>query len=309
MTNRLEALVADAPVGSVGYVYGGDPPQPFFWHESSNNAFYISIDALNQFQRIDSLGGNPYVIPAIGLRFLALESYVSTLYKVAWRDAELNARNVSLAAPPQQPRQARKFVEKFRAVESYFSRGALRDRELALRLQEFGTLRNALFHDLTSVGNPQFVRTTFPSRVEYVTEAHLIQAAVLAIEGFAYFRLLFPGADLMPSIQVGLAYEKLDVLSAEVLLPLFEQILAAKGLSTAVACFPQVSTFQAQAARPLTLVIRHEGVMSPKPTAETPLLSKSLIDAAIAARPVDDDKFHVPNYVLRSEDGSPAESG
>ena len=39
--------------------------------------------------------------------------------------------------------------------------------------------------------------------------------------------------------------------------------------------------------------------MAPIVTAGTTLFSAAFLDSAIKARPVDDDKFEIPNYVLK----------
>ena len=295
---QLEAMDTFDPVGRTSYIFGGDPPLPLLWHESANNAFYITLDALNRFQQIDSIGGNPYVIPAIGLWFLATESYISTLYKIARRDAELTQSAERRPGSLPQLAASAKFLEELASIEEYFSQGRSVDKELALRLGEFATLRNALFHDLTTVKKPQFVRTCFTSHVENVNEAHLMQAAVLAIEAFGYFRYLFPTTDLMPSIQIGIAVEKLDVLAGEVLFPTFRDILTAKGLDSDIELNPNAVVSAARAARPLALAIKFEGPMSPRKTAGTPRISTRCIERAIASRPVDDDKFQVPAYMI-----------
>lgn len=297
---RLEAMDTFDPVGRTSYIFGDDPPLPLLWHESANNAFYITLDALNRFQQIDSIGGNPYVIPAIGLWFLATESYISTLYKVARRDAEFTKSVLSRrASPPRLPASA-KVLEKFASVEEYFSRGHSVDKELALRVGEFATLRNALFHDLTTVKKPEFVRTRFTSHVENVNEAHLMQAAVLAIEVFGYFRHLFPTTDLMPSIQIGVAVEKLDVLAGEVLFPTFRDILAAKGLDSDIELNLEAIVSAAKATCSIALAVKFDGPVSPRKTAGTPRISTQYVDRAIASRPVDNDKFQVPNYMIKT---------
>jgi hypothetical protein len=288
------------PVGRVSYIFDEDPPRPLLWHESANNAFYITLDALNRFQQVDSIGCNPYVIPAIGLWFLATESFVSTLYKIARRDAELDQARVSRIVSRLQPLKLAKFGDKLAAINEHFSHGRAVDRDLALRLGEFAAMRNALFHDLTTVKKPEFHRTRFTSHVENVNEAHLMQAAVLTIDAFGYFRHLFSTVDLMPSIQIGIAVDKLDVLAREILFPTFRDILTAKGLESDIELNPKAVVSPAKATRFLGIAVKFDGPMSPKKTADTPRISVRYVERAIASRPVDDDKFQVHTYMTKT---------
>ena len=193
--SRLEDFRESEPVGRSSYVYRGDAPRPVLWHESAHNAFYVTIDALNAFQRIQSIGGNQYSIPALGLWYLAAESFVSMHYKIAQLDLEYATQAVSLQKPPRRLVDTNKIVEKLVAVEAFY--GGTGEGMDALRKQfaEFTTLRNMIFHDLTTSRQPEFAHTIFPTRVENVNEVDLLQAAIITVNVFGYFRHVFPGAD------------------------------------------------------------------------------------------------------------------
>lgn len=165
------------------------------------------------------------------------------------------------------------------------------------RLQEFSTFRNALFHDLTT-GSPRtrYAHTRFAPRAEKCNQADLFEAMRISLEVFTYFRFLFMSADLMPSIPIGTAFEKVDKLAGEVLEPAFADILASKGLTSGSAIASQGSC-PAELRVPLQFMIRTEGAMAPTSTSrERSLAVDQYQEAAVQARPVNGDKFNVPNY-------------
>jgi hypothetical protein len=292
MASTLESYRSDLPVGRVAYIYGDLPHRPFLCHEAAINAFYITVDALTRFQTSDAIGSNTYVIPAIGLWFLATESYISTIYKVTQADYE---RHGSSAGRPK-PRVTQKLVEKYKSIEDYFAAPTPRPRAPISALGEFTALRNTLFHDLTNVKQPEFHHTLFPSHVENVNEVDLLQGMIIAIDLFTYFRTLFPKADLMPSIPVGLAFEKLDTLVGEVIFPAFEEILQAKGLTTFLKLHMGSQRIAATAPLPLYIIMRHEGAQVPTSSSIAERISDRYLREAVGRRPVEDGLFQLPNY-------------
>jgi hypothetical protein len=295
-TPTLESFRADPLVGHVGYVYGNSAPQPLLFHESANAAFYITLDALWRLQAVDVIGGNPYVIPALGLWFQATESYVSTIYKVAHADHTLRLAGSSPARNPK-PAATQRVVEKYTAIEDYFGAPEPHPDAPRVALAEFATLRNVLFHDLTGVKHPSFQHTMFSANVENVNEVDLLQAMIVSIDVFTFFRHVFPQADLMPSIQIGAAFEKLDVLADEVAFPAFREILAKKGLTTKLVLRAAVGHTAATAASPIQLIIRAAGPSAPKPSSTiAERIPQRYVAEAMNRRPVPDDLFHVPKY-------------
>lgn len=288
MTPLLEDFHDRTAVGKVAYSYAGSDPRPLLFHETATTAFYVTIDALNRFQNLDPVGASPYVIPVLALWFMAAESYVSTIYKVA----QLDAAHRGTAAITRTDRLALKYV----AIEDHFGAATPRPKTPRLELIEFCTLRNTLFHDLTGVKQPTFHHTLFPTHVENVNEVDLFQGLIVAINVFAYFRYLFPEADLMPSVSIQGAQEKIDVLAEEVLFPAFADLLAAKGLDTGLALRLGDTRITAEASAPLVFMIRYEGDSSPSTAPARPLIAWEHFNIAAAKRPVDDDKFEVPRY-------------
>jgi hypothetical protein len=55
---------------------------PFLFHNSTNTAFYMAVDALKAMQDSPVIGPTQYGIPAVNMWFLSVESMISTLYKI-----------------------------------------------------------------------------------------------------------------------------------------------------------------------------------------------------------------------------------
>jgi hypothetical protein len=227
---------------------------------------------------------------------MAAESYVSTIYKTCiWIDEQL-AQHGSRPPTGSRLRVTGKIVEKLQAVNEWVARDCPPNPPTT-RLQEFATFRNALLHDLTTPApKTSYAHTHFAPRAEKCNQADLMQALNIAVETFGCFRCLFAGADLMPSVGIGPAAEKLDTLSDEVLHPAFAEILAAKRLTCGVKPM-RPEACPAELPIHMQFLIRTHG-----PTAETTARGDRLVadvhhDRAVAARPVSDTQFQIPNYV------------
>jgi hypothetical protein len=290
MTERLEDFRDQVPVGTTGYIYGGSEVRPLLFHETAQTAFFVTIDALNRFQAYDFIGANSYVVPTIGLWFQAMESYISTAHKVAQLDANLRGTTPAL--------ESKTLPSKFAAIEEHFGAALPGPDKPRLAFIEFCTLRNMLFHDLIGVKRPEFHHTFFAPAVENINEVDLFQSLIIAVDVFTYFRRLFPAADLMPSIAIQGAQEKLDVLTEEILFPAFTDLLAAKGLTTDLSLVLGSNEIQAEAPTPLLICIKTESDAN-APVQISPKRQKvawEYFNQASAKRPVDEDKFEIPRY-------------
>jgi hypothetical protein len=295
VVRALEDLRSQHLIGEVAYRIDETTIRPLLFHDYAGTAYYLTLDALRNFEKAAAIGSGPFVVPAIAFWFMATESYVSTIYKTcAWIDDQLADHG---CPPPagSRLRTTSKVVEKIRAVKEWVVRDCPPDPPSA-RLQEFATFRNALFHDLTTPApRTSYAHTAFAPQAEKCNQADLLEAVNIAVETFAYFRWLFASADLMPSIHIGAACEKLDMLSEAVLHPAFADILMAKELTSRVT-LTRLETCPAELRIHMQFLIRADG-----PTAETTPVGKRLIaDAyqhrAVAARPVAATTFQVPNY-------------
>jgi hypothetical protein len=294
---RLEDLRDQPLVGEVAHRVGEGPMRPCLFHQHAHTAYYLTLDALRNFERSDAVGPGPFVVPAVAFWFMAVESYISTIYKTcSVIAASLEAEG--WRQPADRPLRATpKVVEKMTAVKQWLA-GTCPPDPPRNRLQEFATFRNALFHDLTEYApRTTYVHTQFAPRAEKCNQADLIEAVAISMEVFCYFRSIFYGADLTPSISIGVAFEKVDVLANEVIYPAYQEILAAKSLASA-AGGTTCRTCPAELRVPLVFHIRTDGpaVHSTMPSDADMLVVDRHANAAFQARPVKDDVFQVPNY-------------
>jgi hypothetical protein len=294
---KLEDLRDQPLVGEVAHRVGEGPIRPFLFHQHAHTAYYLTLDALRNFEQSDAIGSGPFVVPAIAFWFMAVESYISTIYKTcSVIAASLDAEG--WRQPAGGPlRATSKVVEKMTAVKKWIG-GTCPPDPPHNRLQEFSTFRNALAHDLTEYApRTTYTHTQFAPRAEKCNQADLIEAVAISLEVFCYFRSIFYRADLMPSISIGVAFEKVDVLAQQVIYPAYREILAAKNLTSATGAL-KYRTCPAELGVPLQFFIRTDGPTAHStmpPDADTLIVNRRE-KAALQARPVKDDVFQIPNY-------------
>lgn len=207
------AEMRDQPlVGEIAFRIGpGDQPRPLLFHDLTNTAYHLTLDALRNFEAMAPVGPGPFVLPAVAFWFMATESYISTLYKACDAiDAGLGDTHEAPAG--ERLRKTRHLAEKAIAVKIWVAADCDPEPPNS-RLLEFATFRNALFHDLTGFApRTEYRHTRFALRAEKCNQIDLIEGIRISLEVFAYFRSTFAGADLMPSIQIGPGFEKVDSL-------------------------------------------------------------------------------------------------
>ncbi len=298
MTHQLEDLRTERLVGEVAYFFLSDEPQPLLFHGYAIAAYVNTLNALEGFEKQDAIGPGPYVLPSIIFWFLSSEAYISMCYKAALQlEDRLGAEG--RATPVGVPLdRTNNVTNKLRAVERFLT-GEVASSSPHARLQEFASLRNDVFHDLTTpLPRRIYHHTKFSPRAEKANEADMIQAMLVAIEAFSYFRYLFYNADLMPSLHVGEGFEKLDVLARDVVLPAFHEVVAAKGLSTSLPTSPSLPMINVETRLLFRIAISHAGPTAPTtPLPDGKLRVQRLHDAAIArtSQPTS-TTFAVPNY-------------
>lgn len=165
------------------------------------------------------------------------------------------------------------------------------------QLQEFATFRNGIFHDLTLSRNTKYSHTLFTSQAEKLNEVDLFQSVQVALQVFTYYRYLFEETDFMPQIYINAQFEDLDKLANEILYPAFKEILELKGVSTALDL--SVGTLPSYSRNyPIQIrsIISHQGPLYPKVGSTSRVIAKKYLDKAVSARPIDPQKFRVPNY-------------
>lgn len=283
---RNQQLVSEVTINS--NLFNGEM-LTILYHDVTNSAFYITIDALNRMEESDSIGCNTYCIPAVGLWFLSTEAYISTIYKI------LQAHEKSTGA--QATLKTEKIVEKYSQIASYCSGKKITKPKFKNELQEFATFRNTLFHDLTLVKKPTYSHTLFSQRAEKLNEVDLIQSAIIAMNIFFYLKDLIDGIDLMPNIFISNQYEKADVLYDEVILKSFEELLSSKGLSSELSLrLTRKSLEHTVTINPMDCLISYEGPSYPNPSQTKFTVVEKYFTKSREARPMDPDLFKVPNY-------------
>ncbi|HEY6550325.1 MAG TPA: hypothetical protein VIY71_03890 [Solirubrobacterales bacterium] len=295
------AEMRDEPlVGEVAFRIGpADQLRPLLFHEATNTAYYLTLDALRNFEAMAAVGPGPFVVPAVAFWFMATESYISTIYKTC--DAIDAALGDTHAAPAGgRLRKTRQLVEKAIAVKAWVAADCDPEPPKS-RLLEFATFRNALFHDLTSFApRTEYRHTRFAPRAEKCNQVDLIEAVRVSLEVFGHFRSIFGSSDLMPSIHLGFGFEKVDALVAEVIEPAFAEILTAKNLEAMPSPDP-IRPCPAELRVPLEFFISTQGPLAPTSEAEgEEAIADRYQAASTRARPIDEDKFRVPDYSRRS---------
>jgi hypothetical protein len=132
--DRLEAFRDCHLVGESGMVsrlFGGDI-LPFFFHDSANIAFYMTVDALKAMQDSPVIGPTQYGIPAVNIWFLSVESVISTLYKIVFEDSQSKAHL----------KQTQKILNNVAEIDSYISGGKAIASRMRNQLAEFAAFRN-----------------------------------------------------------------------------------------------------------------------------------------------------------------------
>jgi hypothetical protein len=264
---------------------------PFLFHDSSNAAFYMTIDALRRMQQSESIGTNNYCIPGIGLWFMSTESFISTIYKIIQEHQRATSGTVTLTA--------NKVIDKFVGIVSYCSNGAAPMPGLRNQIQEFATFRNTLFHDLTFIRVPANHHTLFASHANKLNEVDLIQAAIIALDTFTYLRHTFDTVDLMPNIWISNQFDKADTLFNEIIATSFTRILACKGLTTSLSLRPSTTMLGHQLTIPMKFVISYAGPSYPTSCPPQSSIVAEEVKKAESKRPMEPGKFGIGNYTRR----------
>lgn len=296
-TQNLADLREQPLIGEVAYCFADGVIRPVLFHDFARTAYYLTIDALRNFETADAVGHGPFVVPAIAFWFMAVESYISTIYK-ACTVLEDSVQAVAWSPPNEPLARTDKVIEKMTTIKRWIA-GECPPDPPRNRMQEFATFRNALFHDLTTHSpRTQYSHTKFSPRAEKCNQVDLIEAVHIVLEVFCYFRFIFRQADLMPSISIGPIAEKLDILVDEVIYPAYSAILATKSLVSPTVR-PKHGACPAELLMAMQLLLRHDGPTVPRVTASTTdgeLIVDKCQDEVIRARPVVSGHFRIPNY-------------
>lgn len=263
---------------------------PFLFHDSANAAFYMAVDALKAMQDSLVIGPTQYGIPAVNMWFLSVESVISTLYKIVLDDS----KSLGTVKPTQ------KLLEKVEQIDSYISGGKATPSKMRLKLAEFATFRNTLFHDLTYVKRPTYSHTVFAVRAEKMNQVDLMEAIIVAVNTFRYYRGAIHNIDLLPKVFINAQFDAIDVLTEEVLFPAFSEILASRQMATDLKLEFSTESLDFELDIGATMLIRHDGPTFPEQKPTNPTIVHRLLADACSRRPIDPTVFKVPDYTAKA---------
>jgi hypothetical protein len=286
---KLEETRGDHHFGDVGYrLEQGDAPKPFLFHGYATTAVALTMQGLDQFQTIRSLGANPYVTPGVLFWFHTAESLISTVLKIL---------NDYAARGGESPlTESRKVSDKLTAVQTRMEVDQGEAKRLVNRFTDFTTVRNRLSHDLTTDRQAPLLHTAFAGEVGQANEVDLLEACAISVSICAHLRAAFAGADLMPSVSIADRFVKADVVAEEVLFPAFDRIVELKGLETDFAPSIDRVPLGTQLLVPFEALISADGPRAPLDSSETPSAVQDFVTDLIESRPLTPDKFQLPNY-------------
>jgi len=290
--DKLEAF-RDCPLvgesGMMSRLFGGDI-LPFLFHDSANTAFYLTVDALKAMQDSPVIGPTQYGIPTVNMWFLAVESVISTLYKIVFEDSQSKT----------PLKQTQKILDKVGDIDSYISVGKAVASRMRNQLTEFATFRNTLFHDLTHVKRPSYSHTVFAVRAEKMNQVDLMQAVIVAVNTFGYYRAAICSIDLMPKIFINAQFEAVDILAKEVLFPAFSEILVDRKMTTDLKLefANEVLGFELDIGA--RMLVCYEGPTFPAQKPTKPAVVHRFLNNAQSSRPIDQSIFKVPDYTANA---------
>ena len=171
-------------------------------------------------------------IQAVGLWFIAVESYINNILKVSCMVLQKDF-NV-LKGKPIASRLKSIFEILDLSSDEFNRQGTV------TKLKEYSSLRNNIFHDRRYLDDLRFDKTAFSPDTNHVNQVDIMQAMVIILEVMGSLRSCFLGLDLMPDIFTWTkdvsgartqSYIKLDVMYADVIKPYFVRCLEKHSLS------------------------------------------------------------------------------
>lgn len=292
--DKLEAFRNGHLIGEPGMqckLFDGDI-LPFLFHDSANASFYMTVDALKAMQDIPVIGPTQYGIPAVTMWFLAVESLISMLYKVVFEDSK--------SKTPLQQTQG--ILRKATAIDSYISNGKSNPSSVRNQLTEFATFRNMLFHDLTYTKRPSYSHTLFAVKAEKMNQIDLMQAVIVAINTFRYYRAAIRGIDLMPKIFINAQFEAVDILTKEILFSSFSEILADREMTTGLKLEFTDELLGFELDIGARILIRYDGPTFPAQKSTDPPIVHRFLSSVAARRPIDPSIFKLPDYTAQARE-------
>ena len=189
---------------------------PMNYHDYANIAFeYISSD-LRLFENAPNISFiGRYSIEASSFLFLSIESYINTILKYLSYD---NSDNFSEFRGKNLNTRISKINEYIGLKQTDFSKQFPQS-----KLYEFEEFRNEIFHDRILETEKKFKKTIFSPKPNLPSLVSELQAIIISIDLFNFYRFCISDLDFMPNIRVAnhenFCFKRLDELYENVIKP------------------------------------------------------------------------------------------
>lgn len=208
------------------------PDHPRFemtYNTYSIHGFYNTSDDLNDLENSKNyINNGRKVLPCILLWFLALESFINSLCKVASLIKDDNFKEVA--------KQDLSNRLTYAITSLTYNEVEIKKSGIYNRINEFKTFRNELFHDRNIGSEVVLKKTNFSTNPILSNQVDVFQSLIIYLEVALLFRFSIPGLDLMPNISIGNSnifhFDKLDTLYKEYLVKYLQANLNKHGLTT-----------------------------------------------------------------------------
>jgi hypothetical protein len=202
---------------------------PMSYHDHAIRAFYFNCQDLEKFENTKNISANGnHAILCVSFWYLAIESFISTILK-----AYCFIKNDSYSLYKGKSIDSRiSEICKYLKMDTKI----FYQTDVYSKLREFECFRNEVFHDRTIEDKLIFTKTIF-SGIPYLANiADSVQAMIIAVEVFSYFKNVIPGLNLMPNICIqkndSFYFEKVDYLYNELIIKLYKKILEKHSIDT-----------------------------------------------------------------------------
>lgn len=200
----------NSPIG-VNAIYGPEltTPLPILSLWLFIEAVSLTEKLLDDFEKKEFYGINTKLLYCTGLWFMAMESAISTVYK--------------LLSTTQGCPVYRTLPEKFCNIPKFVNSEIIPTSQQTSELQEFCCFRNSTFHDLYHEGkNTKYSHTLFTTIPAHANEIDLMESARIAINCTNFYRYAISGYSLIAH-----NYDLIDIYNTK-LLPRFHSIMEEK---------------------------------------------------------------------------------
>jgi hypothetical protein len=283
--------------GDVAAWLGRDDIVLAAFHQHANQAHWHTVNCLLRLsgERVDGVTSD---VIGIVEWWRTIESLTALLYGVALRESELGLR----AALARLDRDSSPGVlQKWSTLARWFSEGTdSAPNDVTGRMEELRDFRNSFEHSSREDRRGRR-HSRLSEKPATANEFDLLEALAICISCCQYVRHALPANDVMPEVVIptddGFFFEKLDVVSERLLVPLFKGALNAMGLETSFTPYPQPRTLRGHAEVEVRLLIRHEDD-NPLPALGTALHARELVRSYGNDSPLKPvgGQFRVPNY-------------